>query len=119
MVEDVVPQSGEPAGFEASLAQLEAIVRELEAGTLTLEASLARFEEAMGHLRTCYRVLEQAEQKIEILTSATQPGQEPRVAPFDAAATLDPSAAVPSKPGRRPPAGSTRSSGASEEGAAP
>ncbi|HRD69266.1 MAG: exodeoxyribonuclease VII small subunit [Legionella sp.] len=54
--------------FEQSVAELEAIVRQLEKGELTLEESLKQFEKGIGLARTCQDVLNQAEQKIETLT---------------------------------------------------
>jgi exodeoxyribonuclease VII small subunit len=86
-----------PLTFEAALEQLQTIVHELEEGELGLEASLARFEEGVRLLRTCYVILEQAEQKIEILTGADAAGN-PVTAPFDATATFD----APDKPARKP-----------------
>ena len=40
--------------FEQALAELEAILRELEDGTTNLEDSLARYERGVGLLRQCY-----------------------------------------------------------------
>jgi len=74
--------------FESSLEQLQSIVHELEEGRVGLEASLARFEEGVRLLRHCYQFLEQAEQRIEILTGADAQGN-PVTAPFDATATFD------------------------------
>ncbi len=68
--------------FEESLATLEAIVHELEAGNLPLSSALARYEEAIGRLKHCYRVLETAERKIEILTGIDSTGQA-ITAPFE------------------------------------
>lgn len=73
--------------FEDSLAELQQIVGELEDGTLGLEESLRRFEQAVILLRRCYQVLEQAEQRIEILTGRDDEGN-PATAPFDTSATL-------------------------------
>ena len=39
--------------FEASLAQLEALVQQMEKGDLTLEESLAAFELGIGLTRGC------------------------------------------------------------------
>lgn len=55
--------------FEQSIAHLEDIVRQLEKGELTLEESLAQFEKGIGLARQCQEVLNQAEQRIEILTA--------------------------------------------------
>ena len=54
--------------FENSLARLEQIVSELEAGNLPLEDSLKVFEEGVALARRCAKYLEDAEQRIEILT---------------------------------------------------
>ena len=56
--------------FEQSINELEGIVKELEKGELTLEESLQQFEKGIGLARRCQDVLNQAEQKIEILTAA-------------------------------------------------
>ena len=53
--------------FEASLASLEKIVRELERGDLPLERSLELFEEGVKLSRECQERLNQAERRIELL----------------------------------------------------
>ena len=68
--------------FEESLAALEAIVHELEGGDLPLADALARYEQAIGRLKHCYRVLESAERKIEVLTSLDASGAAV-TAPFE------------------------------------
>ena len=57
-------------GFEKGLERLEAIVDELESGRLTLEESLARYEEGMKLSIGLSRTLEEAEKRIERLTQA-------------------------------------------------
>ncbi len=54
--------------FEDSLARLEQIVGQLEAGNLPLEESLKVFEEGVALARHCAQYLEEAERRIEILT---------------------------------------------------
>jgi exodeoxyribonuclease VII small subunit len=54
--------------FEASLAELEAIVQRLEQGELSLEESLRQFERGVALTRGCQKALQQAEQKIRVLT---------------------------------------------------
>jgi exodeoxyribonuclease VII small subunit len=56
--------------FEKSIMELEEIVRQLEKGELSLEESLKQFEKGISLARSCQDVLQKAEQKIEILTSA-------------------------------------------------
>ena len=53
--------------FEASLAELERIVKELEKGDLPLEQSLQLFEAGMRLSAECKRQLEEAESRVEIL----------------------------------------------------
>ncbi|HZN35199.1 MAG TPA: exodeoxyribonuclease VII small subunit [Pirellulaceae bacterium] len=67
--------------FEFSLAELEAIVRDLEDGKLGLAEALARYEEGIKHLKHCYALLAQAEQKIELLTRVAEDGS-PVTRPF-------------------------------------
>lgn len=58
----------EDLSLEASLAELEGIVRSLEEGELTLEESLKAFERGISLVRRCNALLDGAEQRIEILT---------------------------------------------------
>ena len=53
--------------FEASLNQLETIVKQLEAGDLALEESLKLFEKGVALSRECRERLNEAERRIEIL----------------------------------------------------
>jgi exodeoxyribonuclease VII small subunit len=94
------PTDETPPTFEGSLAQLQQIVNDLEDGNLGLESSLLRFEEGIRLLRSCYKILEVAEQKIEILTGVDEAGT-PLTEVFDASATLEVSEKAVRKPGRR------------------
>ncbi len=53
--------------FEASLEELERVVKELEAGDLPLERSLELFEKGMSLSDVCRRQLEEAETRVETL----------------------------------------------------
>ncbi len=53
--------------FEEALEALERIVGELENKELPLEEALKLFEEGVKLTRRCYQLLEEAEQRIEIL----------------------------------------------------
>src|SRR3712207_907453 len=53
--------------FEAQLASLERIVRELERGDLPLEQSLELFEQGVRLSRECQERLNEAERRIEAL----------------------------------------------------
>lgn len=56
------------AGFEESLASLEAIVDQLERGELPLEQALSLFQDGVDLAGRCQRQLEQVQRKVEILT---------------------------------------------------
>jgi exodeoxyribonuclease VII small subunit len=53
--------------FEDALARLETIVGQLEKGDLPLEDSLKIFEEGVRLSKSCLKLLEEAERKVEIL----------------------------------------------------
>jgi len=54
--------------FEAALAELEQLVSQMEAGDLTLEASLTAFERGVKLTRQCQAALRNAELKVQQLT---------------------------------------------------
>jgi exodeoxyribonuclease VII small subunit len=56
-----------PPTFEASLAELEKIVDQLENGDLPLEESLKLFETGVKLSRVCRDRLSEAERRIEVL----------------------------------------------------
>lgn len=64
------------------MTRLEEIVRLLEGGTLTLEESLALFEEGVKLSRRCLSVLNDAERKVERLVGSGD-GPGGRTEPFD------------------------------------
>jgi exodeoxyribonuclease VII small subunit len=66
--------------FEASLGELEQIVRELEKGDLPLEQSLALFEKGMQLSASCKAQLEEAETRVELLMKR---GSGTVAVPFD------------------------------------
>ncbi|HEX8127743.1 MAG TPA: exodeoxyribonuclease VII small subunit [Pyrinomonadaceae bacterium] len=68
--------------FEASLAALEKIVRELERGELPLEKSLELFERGVRLSRECQERLQEAERRIEVLLQ--RDGGEGRASVFGA-----------------------------------
>lgn len=54
--------------FEAALAELEVLVDQMEAGEMTLEASLAAFERGVKLTRRCQGALRDAQLKVKRLT---------------------------------------------------
>lgn len=54
--------------FEASLKRLDEIVKQLEAGEVSLEESIVLFEEGTALSKLCSEQLEEAKLKVRILT---------------------------------------------------
>ena len=73
--------------FEAQLASLERIVRELERGELPLEQSLELFEQGVRLSRECQERLNEAERRIETLLRGGD--GKTIVVPFEAERILD------------------------------
>ena len=70
--------------FEASLAELERLVHELEDGQIGLEDALARYERGVGLVKRCHGLLQRAEQRIVALTDVDGAGR-PVLKPFSVA----------------------------------
>lgn len=62
------PAEQAPIDFEAALAELEELVGRMEAGSLSLEESLAAFERGIKLTRGCQSALRAAELRIKALT---------------------------------------------------
>ena len=60
--------SSKKVTFEDQLKTLESIVDSLEKGDLPLEDSLSLFEKGVKLTRECQQLLDQAQQKVSILT---------------------------------------------------
>jgi exodeoxyribonuclease VII small subunit len=67
--------------FEDALAELDETVRQLEAGELSLDESLALFERGQALSTRCQGLLQAAELKVQQL--APQPGGGYALEPFD------------------------------------
>lgn len=57
--------------FEAALAELEQLVRRMEDGRLPLEESIAAYRRGNALLGHCQHLLQDAEQKIQVLENGT------------------------------------------------
>ena len=84
---DEQPDSGSEPALEIAMAELGQIVASLESGQEPLDQSLQRFERGMALLRACHRRLDEAAQRIEIVTRIGASGA-PETAPFDGRSTL-------------------------------
>ena len=68
-----------PLDFEQSMKRLETIVEELESSELSLEDSIARYEEGIQLSRRLQQVLDESEKRIERLVEkeGAAPSTEP------------------------------------------
>ena len=62
-----VSEGLDPESFEAASAELENIVAAMEAGQMTLEASLAAYKRGAELLQYCQKQLQDAQQQVRIL----------------------------------------------------
>ena len=65
------------ASFEAAMEKLQATVKRMESGELSLEDSLKSFEEGVRLTRLCQERLSAAERRVEILMNG-----KPELQPF-------------------------------------
>jgi len=75
----LVPRKRE-INFEQAVQELEGLVERMEKGELGLEESLKAFERGVELTRLCQKALDEAEQKVDILTRK-EDGLEPQ--PFE------------------------------------
>ncbi|HET7315708.1 exodeoxyribonuclease VII small subunit [Salinisphaera sp.] len=82
---DTAPQPENPtdapplAAFESSVAELEALVESLEAGDISLEQALVKFERGVTLARECQTMLKSAELRVDQLVGENS---AERVEPF-------------------------------------
>lgn len=74
------PKTEDSPSFEQALARLETLVKEMEAGTLSLDRMMACFEEGTQLVKVCEQKLNEVEKKIEILVKK---GDHQAAQPFD------------------------------------
>lgn len=67
----------EKKSFESSITRLEEVVRLLEKGDAPLDAALALFEEGTALIKTCSKMLDDAEQKVTLLVKGSVPQEQP------------------------------------------
>lgn len=66
--------------FEEALGRLETLVQTLERGDLSLDESLKAFEEGVKLSKSCLKLLDEAERRVDILLGES--GRK-KVRPFD------------------------------------
>ena len=80
MSEPKTIQSPADLPFEEAMTRLDAIVRRMEGDTVSLDESLALYEEGIALVRRLTRELDEAEQRVQILQRT--PDGEIKPAPF-------------------------------------
>ena len=67
-----MPPKTEPAAaepdLESAIVKLDAILAEMEAGKLPLQELISRYEEGVKLVKLCQAQLQQAEQRIQVVT---------------------------------------------------
>ncbi|MCK5810595.1 MAG: exodeoxyribonuclease VII small subunit [Cocleimonas sp.] len=64
-------QSKQP-NFESAMTQLESLITQMEQDDLSLDAALKNFEKGVSLTRVCQSSLNDAEQRIKILTQGIE-----------------------------------------------
>ena len=72
--------------LEASLEEITQLIEKMEHGELTLEQSLGHFERGITLVKNCQKMLEEAEQKVQILL---QQNNQETLAPYEGDAQDD------------------------------
>ncbi len=62
-----MPKKSELPNLETSLVELSALVDKMEQGNLSLEESLTQFERGIALIKHAQKILQQAEQKVQVL----------------------------------------------------
>jgi len=75
-------QAAEEPSFEQALEQLGEIVHQLEEGEIGLDGALEQYEKGVRLLGQCYRLLEKAQRRIELLSGVDADGR-PVLTPMD------------------------------------
>ena len=78
-MEEEIKETGSQDGqespsYEDSFTKVEALVKELESGELSLKQSIQKYEDAVKSMNRCYELLDEAQKKIEILIKDAQAG---------------------------------------------
>lgn len=76
------PNSLTDLTFEEAYERLDAVLVQLQVGNMTLDESLASYEDGMGLAAHCQALLDAAELRIETLERATQDVPEDDEPPF-------------------------------------
>lgn len=68
--------------LEPSLKQVDELIEKMERSDLTLEQSLNHFEQGISLIKNCQKILQEAEQKVQLLIQASNNTSE-ELKPYD------------------------------------
>lgn len=116
----------EPTSFEGHLQALERVVADLEGDALSLEASIARYQQGVAHLAACRTILDGAEQRLAELVATTEGGVAHKPLEVGPEGLIDaspsgrgvedaPAKSRPKTPRKAPPSGRAMSSDPGED----
>jgi exodeoxyribonuclease VII small subunit len=74
MIDSISQTAGEPLSFEDALQKIRDIVTALESGDLTLEESMAKYQEGSALIDQCRSTIDNAELRITELTREDEAG---------------------------------------------
>lgn len=69
-------KAGDGPSFEAAMEELESLIDRIESGQIGLEESIKAYERGVGLVKRCRAVLDQAEQRVEELSSQLDDADE-------------------------------------------
>jgi exodeoxyribonuclease VII small subunit len=75
MIDNIAQTAGEPLTFEDALQKIRDIVTALESGDLTLEESMAKYQEGSALIDQCRSTIDNAELRITELTREDEADQ--------------------------------------------
>jgi exodeoxyribonuclease VII small subunit len=73
-VQPIAPTPPEQMSYEEAMEEAQAITDQLDRGEIGLEASVAAFRRGMALLQRCRAILDKAEQEVERIAAADEPG---------------------------------------------
>ena len=76
------PAAETPLPFEQAIAELEAIVKDMESERMPLDQLVDRYERGNRLLKTCQKRIQEAEQRIEMIASRKLISQKSRTHPM-------------------------------------
>ena len=81
---DLMSKNAKMADLEPSLQEINVLIEKMEQGDLTLEQALSHFEHGITLIKSCQKILQDAEQKVQILVqNSNNIEAEEELKPYD------------------------------------